>query len=85
MYFTNSFTELRAKMRTLRRMIKATGAIWICWPKTGARLLGDFKEDDIRRLALDLKLVDVKVAAIDETWSGLKLVVPVALRVSRHA
>ena len=85
MYFSNSFGKLRAKMRTLRRMIKENGAVWVCWPKKGAKLLGDFHEDDIRRLALDFQLVDVKVIAINETWSGLKLVVPVALRVPPRA
>lgn len=89
MYFSNSFGKLRAKMRTLRRMIKEDGAIWICWPKSrrdwtqSSPLLGDFKEDDIRKLALSLQLVDVKVVAVNETWSGLKLVVPVALRIKR--
>ena len=80
MYFSNSFGALRKKLPALRNMIKQDGMIWICWPKTGAKLLGDFKEDDVRRLAIGLQLVDVKVAAVDETWSGLKLVIPVALR-----
>lgn len=80
MYFSNSLSKLRAKIRTLRRMMKENGALWICWPKKGAKLLGDFSENDIRRLALSLQLVDVKVIAINETWSGLKLVIPVALR-----
>lgn len=84
MYFSNSFEKLRAKMRTLRRMIDEDGAIWICWPKTGAAVLGDVQEDDIRQLALMLQLVDVKVVAINETWSGLKLVIPVALRITKE-
>ena len=79
-YFVNSFAQLKAKMRTLRRMIKQEGMIWICWPKLGGKLLRDFNEDDIRRLAISFQLVDVKVISVNEAWSGLKLVVPTALR-----
>lgn len=80
MYFSKSFSELRVQMPTLRRMINDNGMIWICWPKKAAKLLCDFSENDIRRLAIETQLIDVKVIAVDETWSGLKLVIPVALR-----
>ncbi len=80
-YFTGSFGTLKAKMRTLRRMIKQNGMIWICWPKLGGKLLRNFNEDDIRRLAISFQLVDVKVISVNESWSGLKLVIPVSMRV----
>lgn len=85
MYFTPSLTTLRAKIRSLRRMLKPNGMVWVCWPKATGPMLSDIKEDDIRQLALGLQLVDVKVVAIDNTWSGLKLVIPVANRPSRLA
>lgn len=80
MYFTPSLTTLRAKMRSLRRMLKPNGMLWVCWPKASGPMLSDIKEADIRQLALGLQLVDVKVVAIDNTWSGLKLVIPLAYR-----
>jgi hypothetical protein len=51
--------------------------IWISWPKKSSKVPTDITEDIIRDTALALKLVDVKVCAVDETWSGLKLVIPV--------
>lgn len=54
--------------------------IWISWPKRASKVATDVTEDVIRRLALSLGLVDVKVCAVDEIWSGLKLVVRKELR-----
>ena len=51
------------------------GMIWVSWPKKAAKLATDVTEDVVRDLALPLGLVDVKVCAVDETWSGLKLVI----------
>ena len=51
------------------------GMIWVSWPKKASKVATDVTEDVIRAEALKLELVDVKVAAIDETWSGLKLVI----------
>jgi hypothetical protein len=48
--------------------------IWVCWPKRASRVPTDLTEDVVRALALATGVVDVKVAAIDEVWSGLKLV-----------
>ena len=54
--------------------------IWVSWPKRAARLPTTLTEDVVRALALALGLVDVKVCAVDAVWSGLKLVIPRALR-----
>ena len=53
------------------------GRLWVCWPKKASGVATDVTEDLVRARALAARLVDVKVCAIDETWSGLKLVVPV--------
>ena len=50
------------------------GMIWVCWPKKASKVPTDMTEDVVREVALPTGLVDVKVAAVDETWSGLKLV-----------
>ena len=64
----------------LRSAIKHNGALWISWPKKAAKVATDITEDVIRRHALAGGLVDVKVCAVSEVWSGLKLVIPVAQR-----
>ncbi|MGN6189157.1 MAG: DUF3052 domain-containing protein [Conexibacter sp.] len=74
------FTERRALERRLPRLIAAlrpAGALWIAWPKRAARVDTDLTEDVVRELGLAAGVVDVKVCAIDQTWSGLKLVIRV--------
>lgn len=78
--FTTSRAELAAGLQKLRRHLNSDGMIWISWPKKSARVPTDINEDVVRAEALKAGLVDVKVAAIDDVWSGLKLVVPVHLR-----
>jgi hypothetical protein len=51
--------------------------IWVSWPKKASKVPTDITEDIIRNYAIEIGLVDIKVCAVDETWSGLKLVVPV--------
>jgi len=63
-----------------RKMLKQDGMIWISWPKKSSGVPSDLNENVIRDFALKNKLVDVKVCAVDEVWSGLKLVIPVKLR-----
>ena len=78
------FTVERAKLkRALPHLIKRlapAGMIWVSWPKKAAKVETDVTEDVIRAEALPLGLVDVKVCAVDETWSGLKLVIRRELR-----
>ena len=61
----------------LKDEIVPDGMIWVSWPKQAAKIATDVTEDIIRQLALANGLVDIKVCAVDEIWSGLKLVVPV--------
>lgn len=73
--FVKSRGELRAGLHSTMASIKQVGAIWVSWPKKAAKIPTDITEDVIRELALPLGLVDIKVCAVDETWSGLKLVI----------
>ena len=72
--------ELEKALRVLRDEMNPSATLWVSWPKRAAKRPGDVTEDVVREIALPLGLVDVKVAAVDEVWSGLKLVVRKALR-----
>jgi hypothetical protein len=72
--FFGARAELAAALGDLSRRIFPAGALWIAWPRRAGGHQSDIREQDIRDLALPLGLVDVKVAAIDEDWSGLRLV-----------
>lgn len=81
--FHLSYAALAARLPTLIARTSRDGMVWVCWPKKAARKLGiasDLDENLVRDLGLSLGVVDVKVAAIDETWSGLKFVRRVADR-----
>jgi hypothetical protein len=73
--FTKSRAELAASIENLMGRIKRNGMIWISWPKKSSNVPSDVTEDVIREVVLPLGLVDIKVCAIDETWSGLKIVI----------
>lgn len=73
--FTKSKNELPGKLQTAMNCIPSNGIIWVSWPKKASAVLTDMTEDRIREAALPLGLVDTKVCAIDEVWSGLKLVI----------
>lgn len=79
-YFARSAAPLTSDLYDLKNEIKQNGALWISWPKKASRVATDLSEDLIRRLALDQGLVDIKVCAVDEIWSALKLVIPVSHR-----
>jgi hypothetical protein len=74
-FFTKSYDELSEMLPVLKEQITQNGIIWISWPKKASKIVTDITEDKIRDLALETGLVDVKVCAVDETWSGLKLVI----------
>jgi hypothetical protein len=74
-FFTKSVEELRQRLPVMMSQIKRDGMIWVSWPKRSSKMPTDVTEDLIRDVALPLGLVDVKVCAIDEVWSGLKLVI----------
>lgn len=78
--FTRSERELARELPRLLRMIRQDGAIWVSWPKRASGVASDVTEDTVRKVALPLGLVDVKVCAVDETWSGLKLCIRRELR-----
>lgn len=78
--FTASRTELADLLASLRQQIAKDGQIWVSWPKQASGVETDITEDTIRELCLPLGLVDTKVCAVDETWSGLKLVIRKELR-----
>ena len=73
--FVKKRGELARRLVVLREKIADTGTVWISWPKKSADVPTDVTEDVVRAMALPLGFVDVKVCAIDETWSGLKLMV----------
>jgi len=79
--FASRRRDLEKVLRTLRTTLKPDAAIWVSWPKKASKLPTDITEDVIREVALPLGFVDIKVCAVDETWSGLKLVVRKELRV----
>jgi Protein of unknown function (DUF3052) len=78
--FTENRAELAALLTSLRHQIAKDGQIWVSWPKKASKVETDITEDIIRELCLPLGLVDTKVCAVDETWSGLKLVIRKELR-----
>ncbi len=73
--FTNSQDELMRELARLRNTIRQDAAIWVSWYKKAAKLPTEITEDTIREVALPIGLVDVKVCAVDEKWSGLKVVI----------
>ncbi|WP_374581481.1 DUF3052 domain-containing protein [Pseudoduganella sp.] len=78
------FAERRAvlaqELQAAREGMRPDAALWVSWPKKAAKVPTDITEDTIRELALPLGLVDVKVCAVDQVWSGLKLVLRKELR-----
>jgi hypothetical protein len=78
--FVSRRADLEAHIARLRPLLAHGGFIWVSWPKQAARLPTDITEDVIREVALPTGLVDVKVCAVDETWSGLKLMIRKELR-----
>ena len=78
--FVTHVATLDCKLRMLLPLIARDGMVWVSWPKKASKKPTNITEDVIRAVALPLGLVDVKVCAVDETWSGLKLVIRKALR-----
>ena len=73
--FTNSRDALFRSLPVLQKLIKQDGSIWVSWYKRAAKLPTEITEDTVREACLPIGLVDVKVCAVDEKWSGLKLVI----------
>ena len=82
--FTSRRSEMQKKMSILRGKISDNGAIWGSWRKKSSGISTDVTEDVIREIALPFGFVDIKVCAVDETWSGLKLMIRRENRKSRR-
>ena len=80
LFFTTERKEVEKLLPRLMKQLAPAGMIWMAWPKKASGVATDLTEDVIRDTALPLGLVDVKVCAIDATWSGLKLVIRVENR-----
>ena len=73
--FATRLSDLTRLLARARKTLPPTGFIWISWPKKSSAVATDITEDRIRELAFAFKLVDIKVCAVSEIWSGLKLVI----------
>lgn len=74
-YFCAWRADLSRDFPKLMNSIVRNGTVWISWPKKAAKLPGDLDENVLREIGLPIGMVDVKVCAVDETWSGLKFVI----------
>ena len=78
--FVTRRAELDHLLTELRHTIAPAGFVWVSWPKKASKVPTDINEDTIREICVPLGFVDVKVCAIDQTWSGLKLMIRKELR-----
>jgi hypothetical protein len=78
--FVTRREDLARQLESMRRTLRPDAALWISWPKKSAKVPTTVTEDTVRELALPIGFVDIKVCAVDEVWSGLKLVVRKELR-----
>ncbi|MFG6449119.1 DUF3052 domain-containing protein [Roseateles sp. BYS180W] len=78
--FVQARAELEQTLAAIRQSMNPTAAVWVSWPKKASKVKTDITEDTIRAVAQPLGLVDVKVCAVSEIWSGLKLVIRKELR-----
>jgi len=78
--FTKQRDELKKQLTALRHRVRSDATVWVSWPKKSSKVATDINEDAIREVALPLGFVDVKVCAVSEVWSGLKLVIRKELR-----
>jgi len=79
-YFVREEKKLVKDIYNLKEQIVQNGMIWVSWPKKSSKVETNITEDVVRNIALKNGLVDVKVCAVDEVWSGLKLVIPIKTR-----
>ena len=73
--FARERSKLERSLRSVLSSMKPDAVIWVSWPKKSSKVETDITEDSIRNIALPMGLVDIKVCAVDDTWSGLKLVI----------
>jgi len=82
--FAKNIKEFEQHIRAIKNEIEQDGIIWVSWYKKATKIPTDLTEDIIRNTALAIGLVDIKVCAVDEVWSGLKLVIPVKNRTNNN-
>jgi len=74
MLFTKSEAKLGKEFPAMARKLSPNGMLWVCWPKKASGVAADINENIVRRIGLDAGLVDVKICAVNDVWSGLKFV-----------
>jgi len=79
-YFSNNREKYLKDIPRLKKALAPEGMIWVSWPKLSSGVQSDLTEKDIREIALKEGLVDIKICAVDEIWSGLKFVIPIKSR-----
>lgn len=75
MIFTKSQADLKKHFTRVANQLAPAGMLWVSWPKKSSGVATDLTENDVRRIGLDAGLVDVKVCAVTDVWSGLKFVI----------
>jgi len=80
--FLTSGSAVHQTFASVRKALSPAGVLWVSWPKKSSGVITDLNQDLIREAGIRAGLVDIKVCAVDETWSGLKFVIPVAARVT---
>ncbi len=85
LFFTKELAQLQAAFSSLAKDLVPNGGLWIAWPKRASGVLTDLTEDAVREVGLKVGLVDNKVCAINETWSGLRFVYRSADRPKKKA
>jgi len=85
MIFVKTEADLERNLARLSPRLAAAGMLWVSWPKKASGASTDLSEDQVRRIGLRAGLVDIKVCAVDQVWSGLKFVIPVKNRASRDS
>ena len=75
--FVNTQTKLKNEFSRVAQQLAPAGMLWVAWPKKTSGIASDLSENEVRRIGLEIGLVDVKVCAVNEVWSGLKFVIRV--------
>ncbi|HEY2973177.1 MAG TPA: hypothetical protein VGJ48_11750 [Pyrinomonadaceae bacterium] len=74
LFFADSQQKLKREFPKLAQRLKTNGMLWIAWPKKASGIATDLSDNSVRKIGLDAGLVDVKVCAVNDIWSGLKFV-----------
>jgi len=83
MIFVKTAADLKKQFPRFAKQLAPAGILWVSWPKKASRVVTDLNEDEVRKIGLDAGLVDVKVCAVNEIWSGLKFVIRLKDRVDK--